>query len=558
MSSDIHKVILDFANQRRTWVGVNIFLMIIHFPLELIVLSFLSGKIFSMMANMKMNYVRVVRFTMYFFLIYFTIELCIVARDVYDSFIVPHLEREIRNHVITMIMEKNEIQYDQLEMGEIVVRFLKTPAYSLYSYVVLTKFIIPFMASLICLGFYILYLNVKVGITYYFLFSIYSMIMVYACKKMMNMTRKKMLVEMSMFNKIEDTLSNMQTIYTSNTVEKEKQYIDQEQQKYIKIHQEEMNLNTQIKIVLSCYCLCSIVALFLVSISLYRKHKLNQETLIALVTLFLFMCRFLGYTSRKIIEGMITIGSFVDSNQFISKLYIDTFQDGKEVDFISCGKIHFENVCFRYTQHSPFIFKDLDITIEPKSRIVLIGDSGSGKTTFLRLILGFYVLEKGAVQIDHVDVSKSKRSYLRNKIAYINQNTKLFDRTILENILYGSYNYTRKDVEKFLNDYHLMEIFNKAPHGLDTMAGKGGEKLSGGMRQIILLLRCVFRDCPIVILDECTSSIDARHRKFAIVIIQQLFLSKTVICVSHDQDIIRLFHKKLVFENNKKPFLTTK
>lgn len=553
MSQDIHQIVVDFASKRRAWVSANFFLMIIHFPLELILLSYLSGKIFSMMANMKMNYDRVVKFTLLFFLIYFTIEMCMMVRDIYDSYIVPHLEREIRNHVITLIMEKNEIQFDQLEMGEVVVRFLKTPAYSMYSYIVLTKFIIPFIASLAFIGFYILYLNVQVGIAYLSIFSFYSLIMIFFCKQMLEMTQKKMIREMRMFNKIEDTLSNMQTIYTSNTMEKEKNYIDQEQKEYITIHQEEMGMNTRIKMILSSYCLCGIVLLFILSISLYRKHKINQETLISLVTLFLFMCRFLGYTSRKIIEGMITIGSFVDSNQFLSKLYIDTFQDGTETNFIHQGEICFEKVRFRYNPNSPYIFQDLDIVVSPRSRVVLMGDSGSGKTTFLRLILGFYVIEKGAVFIDQMDISKSQRKYLRNRIAYINQNTKLFDRTILENILYGSQNYNENDVNRFLHDNHLMEMFNKTPHGLKTMAGKGGEKLSGGMRQIILLMRCVFKDCPIVILDECTSSIDVKHRKFAMTIIQKMFLDKTVICVSHDSDIIQLFDKKLLFENNKPP-----
>lgn len=556
-SSDIHRIIVKFADKRRTWVGANFLLMIVHFPLELIVLSYLSGKIFSMMSNMKMNYKRVVQFTIYFFFIYFLIELSIVVRDIYDSYIVPHLEREIRNHVITLIMEKNEIQFDQLEMGEIVVRFLKTPAYSLYSYVVVTKFIIPFIASLVFLGIYILWLNRKVGGLYFLLFSIYSMIMVYSCQQMMKMTQKKMTQEMDMFNKIEDTLSNMQTIYTSNTVEKEKQYIDEEQKKFIKIHQQEMNMNTQIKLGLSSYCLCAIVFLFLLSVSMYRKKQMTQETLIALVTLFLFMCRFLGYTSRKIIEGMITIGSFVDSNQFIDRLYTDTFQDGTQVDFIHRGEIFFDKVCFRYNRSSPYIFKDLDIVVPPHSRVVLMGDSGSGKTTFLRLILGFYVIEKGAVRIDNVDVARSRRGYLRNKIAYINQSTKLFDRTILENILYGSDGYTRRDVETFLQENSLTGMFNKTPQGLDTKAGKGGEKLSGGMRQIILLMRCVFKDCPIVILDECTSSIDVKHRQYAMVIIKRLFHSKTVICVSHDSDIIQLFDQRLVFQNNQQPVLKT-
>lgn len=558
MSSDIHKIIIEFCNQRKIWVGSNALLMIVHFPLELIVLSYLSGKIFTLMADMKTHYHKVVRFTMFFFVIYFLIELCIVARDIYDSYIVPHLEREIRNHVINLIMDKNEIQFDQLEMGEIVVRFLKTPAYSLYSYVVLTKFIIPFIASLVFIGLYILFLDKRVGMLYFAIFSVYSVIMIYACKKMMKLTQSKMQEEMSMFNKIEDTLSNMQTIYTSNTIQQEKELINKTQSNYIIIHQKEMSVNTQIKMLLSSYCLCSLVILFLVSLSLYQKKKMSQETLVSIVTLLLFMCRYLGYTSRKIIEGMITIGSFVDSNQFLSKLYHDTFQDGVKTGFIDQGSISFEKVCFRYSQTSPPIFNHLDIVISPRSRIVLVGDSGSGKTTFLRLILGFYQLEHGSVIVDKTNVADSKRSYLRNKIAYINQNTRLFDRTILNNILYGSSSkYSEQDVQHFIHTNHLAGMFNRTTNGLNTMAGKGGERLSGGMRQIILLMRCVFKDCPIVILDECTSSIDMKHRMYAVAIIKRLFLTKTVICVSHDQDIINLFDKRLVFESNQQPRLVS-
>lgn len=551
--SEINNIIINFAKERKIWVGTCFMLMIIHFPLELIVLSYLSGKIFTLLTKVKTKQRQVIVFTMSFFCIYFFIELTIVIRDCYDSFIVPHLEREIRNYVINSVMDKNEIHLDQLEIGEIVVRFLKTPAYSLYSYTILTKFIIPFIASLIFLGVYILYLNRRVGIAYFIFFSIYSVIMFYSCMRMLAMTKQKMAQEMDMFNKIEDVLSNIQTIYTSNTIDKEKQFIDHEQKQYIKIHQQEMRLNNKIKLGLSSYCVVAVISLFLLSIHLYRKKQLSQETLVSIVTLLLFMCRFLGYTSRKIIEGMITIGSFLDSNQFIHKLYTDTFQDGMLVDFIDRGEIHFDNVSFRYNDRSPYIFKDLDILIPPGSRIVLIGDSGSGKTTFLRLVLGFHIIEGGSVKIDNTNIAQSKRRYLRNKIAYINQNTKLFDRTILENILYGSQNYNEQDVQKFIQENNLSSMFNKTPEGLHTKAGKGGEKLSGGMRQIILLMRCVFKDCPIVILDECTSSIDQKHRQYAIVIIKKMFHSKTVICVSHDSDIINLFDKKLVFQNNHPP-----
>ena len=160
--------------------------------------------------------------------------------------------------------------------------------------------------------------------------------------------------------------------------------------------------------------------------------------------------------------------------------------------------------------------------------------------------------------IDDVNINHSRRSYLRHKIAYINQTTRLFDRSILENILYGcDSSITRQDVKVFMEQEHLTDIFhNVSTEGLDTRVGRGGDNLSGGMRQIILLMRCYFRNAPIVILDEATSSIDARHRKYAIVIIKKMFEKSTVIAVSHDQDITDLFSQRLVFSISKPPQLT--
>jgi len=551
--SHLNKIIVQFANKNKTWIGTNLGLMIVHFPLELIVLSYLSGKIFTNMADMKTNYNKVVRFTVYFFLAYFSIEMCIIIRETYDSYFVPYLEKELRNYIIQMIIDKNEIQFDNLEMGEIVVRFLKTPAYSLSSYNVMTKFIIPFVASIFFIGIYIFYLNAKVGLLYFTLFAIYSLVMIHLCKKMLKKTKEKMLVEMSMFNKIEDTLANIHTIYTSNTIEKEKSYMDKNQEEYIKIHQQELQLNSKIKLILSTFCLVSIILLFVYCTHLYRHNKISQEILIALVTLFLFMCRFLGYTSRRIVEGMMTIGSFMDSNKFMDDLYNDTFTDGELVDFIDSGEIIFDSIDFRYTKKSPLIFSNFTLAIPSKSHIVLIGDIGSGKTTFLRLVLGFFTLENGNITIDGTSIASSKRSYLRHKIAYINQTTKLFDRSILENILYGCPDkYTEKDVITFLERHNLSSLFNRT-EGLQAKAGRGGDNISGGMRQIILLLRCIFKESPIVILDEATSNIDARHRQSAIIIIKQLFKEKTVICVSHDQDIIELFDRRLIFQMDKQP-----
>lgn len=552
----IDQILYDFVGRHKGWLVSSIGLMLVHFPIEMILLSYLSGKIFVKMSNMKTNYASVVRLIFLFFLAYFTIEVTLVLRDTYDSYIVPELEREIRNHVIQMIMNKNEVKFDNMEMGEIIARFLKTPAYSFYSYAILTKYVVPFMAAIVVIGFYVMFLNRRAGMVYFALFSVYMLIFTKLCMIMIRQTERKMIAEMIMFNQIEDTLSNIHTIFTCDKKEEELAFMDKAQASFIKIHQQEMRMNTKIKLVMSVLSLSVMVLICTYVLYLYKNKKISQETLVSFATLFLFMVRFLGYTSRRIIEGMITVGSMMESNQFMDKLRQNTLTDGELTGFINEGTIEFQGVSFQYSEKHPLIFSDFSIVIPARTRLVLMGDSGSGKSTFLRLMLGFYQLKKGKVLLDGVDIYKSKRGYLRKNIAYINQTTRLFDRTLMENILYGCENIKEQDVIDFVKTNNLQSLFEKqGPNWMTKKAGKGGENLSGGMRQIILLLRCVFRNCPITIIDEATTSIDQKHRKYAVLLIQEMFKTKTVICVSHDKEIIALFDKQLRFSSQGQPVL---
>lgn len=548
-------ILTDFLSQHPGWVATTFLLMMVNFPIELILLSYLSGRIFVSMAHMDRNYRRTIKLIVYFFLAYFVIEVSLVLRDNYDAYMIPELEREIRNRIIVLILEKNEIQFDHMAMGELVVRFLKAPVHSFYAYGIFSKFIFPFIFGLVLIGFYVVYLHRQLGLLYFALFSCYVIFFLYLCYMMIQITENKMRMEMAMFNQLEDTLANMQTIFTSNTVETERGRMDRIQQNFIGVFQDELQWNARYKITLSVVSLTSLMLLFVFTIHLYNKKQISEETLVSIVTLLLFMCRFLGYTSRRIMEGMMTIGSIMESNEFLEDLRRDTFQDGEMVDFIDRGAIRFEGATFRYRKDQPAVLEEFTLSIPAQSRWVLVGDSGSGKTTFIRLLLGFFQLERGRILVDEVDIATSRRSYLRGKIAYIHQSSRLFDRTVMENILYGCpSSVSEEDVEGFLRDNELLDMFLLlGSQGLKTRVGRGGENLSGGMRQIVLLLRCVFRDCPIVILDEATASIDVRHRRHAIVIIQKMMEERTVIAVSHDKEISDLFATELVFSATAPP-----
>ena len=536
---------MEFLSKNPTWSGVSTGLMILNYPIELILLSFLSGKIFVNMADIKNKYATTVKLIIYFFLAYFVIDMSLSIREHYDSLMIPELEKEIRNKIIEMMLNKNEIRFDQIETGEMVTRFLKVPIYTFYAYNSMMKHVMPFLVSILVIGFYVLFLNWRIGLLYCAIFLFYIFILYCMCRVMIREAENKVKAEMKMFNKLDDTLSNMHTIFTSDTVEKEKDYMKKVQEKFSEDYKNELQSNARMKTIISVCALVSIIAIFLYSIHLFRKSIIVKETLISLVTLLLFLCRFIGFSSRRVLEGMVTIGSVMESNAFMDQLKKDTFADGEKTGFMNDGRIEFKDVTFHYGKDTPAIFSNFSVVVPARSRVLLSGGSGSGKTTFIRLILGFFELRGGTILIDGVDIKEIKRSYLRNRIGYINQTTKLFDRPIIDNILYGTKDKKRADVEAFLKENKLEAIFEK--NHLDAMAGRSGENLSGGMRQIVLLLRCCFRDCPVIILDEATASIDIKHLEHAELIIEKMSKDRTVITVSHNPNIKRQFDLKIAF-----------
>jgi ABC-type bacteriocin/lantibiotic exporter with double-glycine peptidase domain len=187
--------------------------------------------------------------------------------------------------------------------------------------------------------------------------------------------------------------------------------------------------------------------------------------------------------------------------------------------------------------------------VNPRENIAIIGKNASGKTTILKLLLGFYKPSGGEILIDGVNVNDLKKEYLRNRISIVHQNVKLFNRSVLENIAFGT-KYSNAQIQEKLKGMDVMEVFQSLPNGLNTMAGKYGDKLSGGQKQIIYMLRCYFRENPIILLDEPTAAVDQYHKNFVLEMIGEITKKATCIIVSHDPSIYNsgLFPKKFLIE----------
>ena len=182
--------------------------------------------------------------------------------------------------------------------------------------------------------------------------------------------------------------------------------------------------------------------------------------------------------------------------------------------------------------------------------MAVIGTNGSGKSTIIKLIMGYYKVSKGQVLHNGVNVLEINREYLRSTITIINQKVVLFNRSIIDNICYGN-NVTKEKAKQILKKLHITRVFKNQPEGLETLAGLHGSSLSGGQKQIIYLLRCYLSNKPIIIMDEPTAAVDSIHKKYIMKMIDEMSKKSTLIVVTHDSDYAESFPTKIYIDEGK-------
>ena len=216
----------------------------------------------------------------------------------------------------------------------------------------------------------------------------------------------------------------------------------------------------------------------------------------------------------------------------------------------SRGEIVFDNVTFRYMRNHA-IFEDKTLTIHAGEKVGLVGFSGSGKTTFVNLILRYFDINKGRILIDGQDISQVTQDSLRSQIAMIPQDAILFHRTLMENIRYGRLDATDEEVIDAAKQAHCHEFIARLSEGYHTLVGERGTKLSGGQRQRIAIARAILKNAPILILDEATSSLDSVTEKLIQESLEHLMQGRTTLVIAHRLSTLSGMDKIIVFKDGK-------
>src|SRR5580700_577286 len=215
---------------------------------------------------------------------------------------------------------------------------------------------------------------------------------------------------------------------------------------------------------------------------------------------------------------------------------------------IQGGRIVFEHVTFHYGGHATPLYDGLSVDIGAGERVGLVGRSGSGKTTFVKLVQRLYDVSGGRILIDGQDIAKATQHSLRSQIAIVQQDPILFHRSLAENIAYGRPGASTAAIEQAARLANAHEFILRLPKGYGTLVGERGVKLSGGERQRVALARAFLADAPVLILDEATSSLDSESEALIQQAMERLMKGRTSIVIAHRLSTVRSLDRILVFD----------
>jgi subfamily B ATP-binding cassette protein MsbA len=214
--------------------------------------------------------------------------------------------------------------------------------------------------------------------------------------------------------------------------------------------------------------------------------------------------------------------------------------------------IEYRNVTFAYEEKT--VLKNVSLTIEKGKTIALVGQSGSGKTTFVDLLPRFYDVKEGKILIDGIDIRDIKLHDLRDLMGNVNQEAILFNDTIYNNIAFGVENTTMEEVVAAAKVANAHNFIIETENGYETIIGDRGNKLSGGQRQRLSIARAILKNPPILILDEATSALDTESERLVQDALENLMKNRTSLVIAHrlstvrNADLICVFHEGKIVE----------
>jgi ABC-type multidrug transport system fused ATPase/permease subunit len=477
--------------------------------------------------------------------------LCIlyVVKSRLETKVVPDILSCIRRKLFKNYLKNNEVNFNDTDVSGDMNKILEVTRNIRDVFQWLLSTFIPTIVLMSCINLYFLYLFPKIG-SVMLVGNIINFFIIYNdTSRLIESSNKRENDFLKMVETLDENVNNMLNIYLNDKVDdtiNENEKIEKEYTNIYRMQQAELELFTT-RLKTNNYIM-SFLSMFL----LYKTTSSHKEFVNGLL-IFTFYLSTLENMSEDIPFSLMTIGNIQNiedilTNKDINHIRINPVYDINNInknvyeslDFFK-GHITFRDVYFRYKDDGKWVLNNFSIDIPAGDKIALVSQSGFGKTTSMKILLGFYQAQQGQILLDGKPLSNFSKKDVRSAINYINQRTLLLHDTILNNMKYGNTKST-DDIIKLLKKYNLLKIFcSDGTNCLDKIVERNGTNISLGMQKVIYLVRGILKDnVKVYIFDEPLTSIDPDTRESVLNMIKAETGDKTVIIITHDKEVERI------------------
>ncbi|WP_411358379.1 ABC transporter ATP-binding protein [Pseudidiomarina salilacus] len=358
-----------------------------------------------------------------------------------------------------------------------------------------------------------------------------------------------------MTGRIVDSYTNIQTVKLFSHAQRESAFAREGMEQFL------ATVHTQMRLVTKLYtCLYLLNSLLLFGIAalaiwLWLGELISVGAIAVALSLVLRLWGMSQWIMWEVSALFENIGTVQDGIKSIAVPQVIQDKPDAKPLVVHQGGVTFSNVDFHYSNDKP-ILSDLNLHIAPGEKIGLVGRSGAGKSTLVNVLLRFYELNQGSIQIDGQNIAEVTQDSLRANIGMVTQDTSLLHRSVRGNIAYGRPDATEAMIEQAAARAEATEFIaeledNHGRRGLDAHVGERGVKLSGGQRQRIAIARVMLKDAPILILDEATSALDSEVEAAIQENLYRLMEGKTVIAIAHRLSTIAAMDRLVVMDEGR-------
>lgn len=413
-----------------------------------------------------------------------------------------------------------------------------------------SNFIVPaFLRSvfiIVVLSFY----SVPIAIMVAAIFPFYVYVSHYSTKKWGEREQEKNEIDDMTRGRIQEVINNIRLVKSYNTPHKEWAIVSGNMKKSVAIYDSQ---STTFHILNFIRNFGLEAGLIIIAIIVFRNTFVGLLSIgeMVLILQYLNQVRWPLFAMSFILEQ--TQRAEVGSKEYFEILDLRSTEDFSSSSLtprFAQPSIAFEHVSFEYPE-SGLVLTDVSFDLSRKETVALVGHSGAGKTTLVNLILKLYDPTKGLIRMSGEDYDDMTHSEVRSHIALVFQENELFSTTVFENVAYGLPNATEKQVTAALKKANAYDFVMKFPKGVYANIGERGVKLSGGQKQRIQIARAILADKPILILDEATSSLDAKSEKLVQDALERLMKDRLVIIIAHRFSTIQNADRILVVDQGK-------